>query len=128
VGSTHMGKEIAGRELNTQLGKVIIYEDVIATIAGLAAEECYGLVGMASRKFSDGVAKLLNRENLAKGVQVHFDEDSFTIDLNVIVGYGVKISEVAINVIERVRYTVETMTGLKVTQVNVKVQSVRLVE
>lgn len=117
-----------GKIIETKLGKVDISEEVIATIAGSAAIECYGLVGMASRKISDGVSNLLKRDNLAKGVAVTFQEDNLIVDLNIIVGYGVKISEVAANVMERVRYTVETMTGLKVEEVNVNVQGVRFLE
>jgi len=117
-----------GKLMETKLGKVDISEEVIATVAGAAAIECYGLVGMASRKISDGVSGLLKRENLSKGVVVTFQEDTVVIDLNIIVGYGVRISEVAANVMDRVRYTVETMTGLKVAEVNVNVQGVRFLE
>lgn len=117
-----------GKIMETKLGKIEISEEVIATIAGSAAIECYGLVGMSSHKISDGVSGLLKRENLAKGVNVTFKEDILSIDLNIIVGYGVKISEVAANVIDRVRYTVETMTGHKVAEVNVNVQGVRFLE
>ncbi|HHV65242.1 MAG TPA: Asp23/Gls24 family envelope stress response protein [Peptococcaceae bacterium] len=117
-----------GKLMETKLGKIEISEEVIATIAGAAAIECYGLVGMASRKISDGVSGLLKRENLSKGVVVTFTDDMLIIDLNIIVGYGTKISEVAANVMDRVRYTVETMTGLKVAEVNVNVQGVRFLE
>jgi len=117
-----------GKLTETKLGKVEITEEVIATIAGAAAIECYGLVGMASRKLSDGVSGLLKRENLSKGVVVTFRENTVVIDLNIIVGYGIKISEVASNVMDRVRYTVETMTGLCVAEVNVNVQGVRFLE
>lgn len=117
-----------GKLLETKLGKINISEDVIATIAGAAAIECYGLVGMASRKISDGVSGLLKRENLGKGVSVQIVDDNLTVDLNIIVGYGIKISEVASNVMDRVRYSIETMTGLKINQVNVNVQGVRFLE
>ena len=123
-----MTKETIAQVIETPLGKIVVYEEVIATIVGFAAEECYGLVGMASRKLSDDVARLLNRENIARGIQISHLEDGLIIEMNVIVGYGVKISEVAGNVIERVRYFVEMMTGLKVALVNVKVQSVRYAE
>jgi len=117
-----------GKLMETKLGKIDISEEVIATIAGSAAIECYGLVGMASRKISDGVSGLLKRENLSKGVTVTFRDEQVVSDLNIIVGYCTKISEVASNVMDRVRYTVETMTGLKVAEVNVNVQGVRFLE
>jgi uncharacterized alkaline shock family protein YloU len=123
-----MAKESVAQKIKTQLGEIIVYEEVIAAVAGFSAEECYGLVGMASRKISDGVARLLNRENITRGIQVCVQDNALVIELNVIVGYGVKISEVAGNVIERVRYCVESITGLKVALVNVKVQSVRYSE
>lgn len=118
-----------GKEINNSLGKIDISEEVISTIAGAAAVECYGLVGMAStRKISDGFAEILGRENLARGVTVSINEQEVVIDLFIIVGYGVRISEVAANVMERVRYTTESLTGLNVTKVNVNVQGVRILD
>lgn len=117
-----------GKEINNNLGKIDISEEVIATIAGAAAVECYGLVGMSSRKISDGFTELLGRENLARGVMVKIDDNQVVIDLYIVVGYGVNISEVATNVMERVRYTTENLTGLHVAQVNVNVQGVRVLE
>ena len=117
-----------GREIINSYGKITISEDVIATIAGATAIECYGLVGMASRKISDGFVELLRRENLSRGVIVSSKDDELAIELFIVVGYGVKISEVAASVMERVRYTTENLTGLRVSQVNVNVQGVRIIE
>ena len=117
-----------GKEILNSLGKINISEEVIATIAGATAVECYGLVGMASRKITDGFVDLLGRENLARGVVVSIKDNEVIIDLYIIVGYGVKISEVAASVMERVRYTTEKLTGLYVSQVNVNVQGVRILE
>lgn len=118
-----------GKEITNNLGFIDISEEVIATIAGAAAIECYGLVGMAStRKITDGVAEILGRENLARGVVVSLQDNEVMIDLYIIVGYGVRISEVAANVMERVRYTTENLTGLRVNQVNVNIQGVRVLD
>jgi uncharacterized alkaline shock family protein YloU len=117
-----------GKEIINSLGKIDISEEVISTIAGATAVECYGLVGMASRKITDGFADLLGRENLARGVVVSIKDNEVVIDLYIVVGYGVKISEVAASVMERVRYTTEKLTGLNVSQVNVNVQGVRILE
>lgn len=118
-----------GKEITNSLGFIDISEEVIATIAGAAAIECYGLLGMAStRKITDGVAEILGRENLARGVVVSLQDNEVVIDLYIIVGYGVRISEVAANVMERVRYTTENLTGLKVNQVNVNIQGVRVLD
>lgn len=110
-----------------KLGKIIVADEVIATIAGLAATECYGIVGMAARRFKDGIAELLGRENLSRGVEISFKEDGVRIDLNVVVGYGTRISEVAHNVSRQVRYRVEQSTGMPVRSVNINVQGVRAI-
>ena len=110
----------------TDSGKISISEEVVATIAGVAATECYGVVGMASRKFKDGFAELLGRESLSKGVEVDMDGNSVAVSLYIVVGYGTRISEVARNVIEQVRYKLESGTGLHVTQVNIRVQGVKV--
>ncbi len=115
-----------GKEINTELGRIAITDEVIATIAGVAATECYGIVGMSARRLKDGIAELLGRENLSKGVDVIVDQESVIVNLNVIVGYGTRISEVARNVKEKVKYTLEGTTGLSVSQVNVIVQGVNV--
>ena len=116
-----------GKLIETDLGKIEISKEVIATLAGVAAIECYGLVGMSSRKMKDGISELLGRENLSKGVEVNVEEDgALTVDLFIIVGYGTKISEVANNVITKVKYTLEEKLGIKVKKVNVNVQGVRV--
>lgn len=114
------------KKKSTALGGLDISEEVIAAIAGAAAVECYGLVGMAARKVTDGFAEILGRESLSKGVAVTLEGREVRIDLYIIVTYGVKISEVANNVRERVKYSVENATGLVVREVNVNVQGVRV--
>ncbi|HHV07223.1 MAG TPA: Asp23/Gls24 family envelope stress response protein [Firmicutes bacterium] len=113
-------------ESRTELGKIAIGKEVIATLAGAAAMEGYGLVGMASRRITDGFVELLGQENWSRGVEVKIDGDNVHITLHVIVNYGVRISEVAKNVMERVKYAVEDVTGLKVARVDVHVQGVQI--
>lgn len=108
------------------MSTVNISEEVIATIAGAAAVECYGLVGMSGRKLKDGIGQLLGKEDLKKGVEVVFDADQVVIDLYIIVSFGVNIAEVAKNVVEKVKYQVENQTGLGVKAVNINVQGVRV--
>lgn len=113
---------------DTGLGIVEISTDVVATIAGIAAVESYGLVGMASRKqLKDGIVELLGRESLSKGVEVREVDGELIIDLFVIVSYGTRIDEVANNIIAQVKYSVEKITGLKVGSINVNVQGVRVI-
>ncbi len=108
-------------------GTVYISENVIAEIAGSAAMECYGLVGMASRKqLKDGITELIRKENLRRGVEVRQEEDGVHVDLYIIVSYGTKISEVAYNVQAKVKYVLQEMLGLQVGGVNVIVQGVRV--
>lgn len=115
-------------QLATENGKIEVAEQVIAVIAGSAAMDCYGLVGMASRKgLKDGIAELLGRENLSRGVEVRHDDETVHLDLYVIVSYGTKISEVAHNIQAKVKYVLEEVVGLKVDYVNIYVQGVRVI-
>ncbi|EGL82599.1 protein of unknown function DUF322 [Caldalkalibacillus thermarum TA2.A1] len=114
-------------QISTPLGQIEVAKEVIETIAGGAAMECYGLVGMASQKYiRDGLTELLRRENLKKGVVVRKDENGVHIDMYVVVSYGTKISEVAHNVQSKVKYTLQEMLGLQVDSVNIYVQGVRV--
>ncbi len=114
-------------EMTTKLGKIVIAEELLAMLAGYAAIECYGLVGMSSRKLKDGISELLGRDNLSKGVQIKLEEDQLIVDLYIVVSYGTRIPQVAKNVMEKVQYTLEKITGLKVSQVNVNIQGVQVV-
>ncbi len=117
------------KELANSYGKIIISKEVIANLAGIAATECFGVVGMvSSRFFSDGILELLGKEALSKGVDIVLTQDSLTIRLNVVISYGMNISVVAKNVIENARYTVEKHTGLKVDHIDVNIQAVRIVD
>ncbi|KEQ23330.1 Asp23/Gls24 family envelope stress response protein [Paenibacillus tyrfis] len=117
-------------ELASEYGKIYVTDEVIAVLAGSAALDCYGLVGMASRnQFKDGIAELLRRDNLRRGVEVHRDEqDVLTIDLYIVVSYGTKISVVAHNVQSKVKYMLGEVAGLQVATVNIFVQGVRIAE
>ncbi|MFD2655278.1 Asp23/Gls24 family envelope stress response protein [Gracilibacillus thailandensis] len=116
-------------ELKTEDGHVTITNEVIATIAGGAAIECYGIVGMASKKqLRDGIAEILRKENFAKGVVVRQDEENVHIDMYIIVSYGTKISEVAHNVQSQVKYNLEKTLGLKIKSINIYIQGVRVIQ
>ncbi|MFC9596798.1 Asp23/Gls24 family envelope stress response protein [Peribacillus butanolivorans] len=114
-------------ELQTKYGQIDISNDVIATVAGGAAVDCYGIIGMASKKqFKDGIAEILRKENFTKGVIVRQVEEEVHIDMYIIVSYGTKISEVAHNVQSKVKYTLDKTVGLAVESVNIYVQGVRV--
>ncbi|CAG9619750.1 Asp23/Gls24 family envelope stress response protein [Sutcliffiella rhizosphaerae] len=114
-------------ELKTSYGQIDISNDVVATIAGGAAIDCYGIVGMASKsQLKDGLSEILRKENFTKGVIVRQEEDQLHIDMYIIVSYGTKISEVAHNVQTKVKYTLNQMVGLSVDSLNIYVQGVRV--
>ena len=105
-----------------------IADDVIAIIAGKAVSEVNGVAGMAGG-FAGGISEVLSgKKNLSKGIKVDVLEKTATIDVNIIVEYGVRIPDVAFEIQSRVKKTVETMTGLKVSNVNVHVQGVKTTE
>lgn len=111
---------------DTNLGKVEVSPHAIATIAGHAIASCYGVVGMASTTLKDGLAEILQQENYSRGVKVHLVDGQIVIDLYVVIEYGVRISEVAHNIMSGVRYAVERSLGLPVAQVNVHVQGLHI--
>jgi len=110
---------------NQELGTIKISEEVVSVIAGLAATEVPGVAGM-SGGVVNGISEMLGRKNLGKGVKVEVGEKEVSIDLYLIVDYGVRIPEVAWNVQENVKNAVENMTGLKVVEVNIHVQGVNM--
>ncbi|GAK04666.1 putative alkaline-shock protein [Geomicrobium sp. JCM 19037] len=114
-------------EMNSQLGTIDISREVVATVAGGAATDCYGIVGMASQKqIKDGISELLKRDNFSRGVVIREENEDLIIDMYIIVSYGTKISEVAYNVQTKVKYQLEKLLGLNVESVNIFVQGVRV--
>lgn len=105
--------------------RVVISDEVVMTIAGLAASQVEGVTSM-SGSIGDGIAGILGRKNPAKGVKVEIADTETFIDLSIIVEYGCKIHEVAKLVQAKVRETVENMTGLKVAGINVNVVGINL--
>jgi uncharacterized alkaline shock family protein YloU len=108
-----------------QWGRVEVFPSAVAAIAGHAAMGCYGITGMAARGLRDGVAELLRRESVDRGVEVVEVEGGLAIDIFVIVQYGIRITEVAHNLQETVRFEVERAVNVPVVEVNVNVQGVR---
>jgi uncharacterized alkaline shock family protein YloU len=113
----------AASPLASPLGRITISNEAVAHIVGRVAAEAYGVVGMASR--GRGVGRLLARDRWRQGITVGSADDGVTIELNVIVEYGLNLAEVASTVRNRVRYEVERLTGLPVASVEVRIQDVR---
>jgi uncharacterized alkaline shock family protein YloU len=104
-------------------GNIRIANEVIEVIAGLAATEVRGVAGM-SGGVAGGIAELLGRKNLAKGVKVEVGQKQCAVDLSIVAEYGVRIPEVAAQIQQNVKQAIESMTGLEVIEVNVSVLGV----
>ena len=108
---------------NTENG-IEISNDVIEVIAGVAVSEVQGVASM-SGGFAGGITEVLSgKKNMAKGIKVDKTENTAKIDVNIIVEYGSRIPDVAFEIQNRVKKSVESMTGFKVEEVNVHVQGV----
>lgn len=105
------------------IGLIRIADEVVGIIAGLAATEIPGVAGM-SGGLVGGIAEMLGKKNLSKGVKVEVGEREAAVDLYIIVEYGVRIPDVALRVQENVKRAIESMTGLDVVEVNIHVQGV----
>ena len=111
-------------EIKTENEGIQISSDVVAVIAGVAVSEVQGVSGM-SGGFAGGITEVLSgKKNLAKGIKVDKENENVKIDVNIIVEYGTRIPDIAFEIQNRVKTSVETMTGLKVEEVNVHVQGV----
>lgn len=115
------------KEVSVETGDnngIKISDDVVAVIAGVAVSEVSGVAGMAGG-FAGGISEVFSgKKNLSKGIKVEVGEKETKIDVNIIVEYGTRIPDVAFEIQNRVKKAVETMTGLKVLEVNVHVQGV----
>ena len=113
-------------KLENELGVISIHYEVIARIAGYAAIDCYGIVGMAAKNVKDGLVQLLKLESLTKGIKMRVNANKVSLDLHIIVEYGTNISAIADNIISTVKYSVEEYAGLEVEDVNIFVDGVRV--
>ncbi|MGB9802644.1 MAG: Asp23/Gls24 family envelope stress response protein [Desulfofundulus sp.] len=116
-------KEMVVREEQTSLGSIRIADEVVRVIAGLAATEVPGVAGMSGGVVG-GIVEMLGRKNLSRGVKVEVGEKEAAVDLFVIVDYGTRIPDVALEIQENVKKAIEAMTGLSVVEVNVNIQGV----
>ena len=108
----------------TEKGAIHINSAVFTNIVGMAASNCFGVKGMAVRSMTDGLVHLLRKEAMGKGVLVTFHEDnSVSIDLHIIVDYGVNLKAVGDSIVSEVRYVVEKTTETTVRTVNVFIDS-----
>ena len=113
-------------KIKNSLGAVTIENEVVARIAGMAAMECYGVVGMAAKSVRDGIVHLLKIESLTRGIRLTVNESFVNIDLHIIADYGTNITAISESLMSTVKYKVEEATGLAVGAVNVFVEGLRI--
>ena len=115
-------------KLKNELGVITIENEVVARIAGMAAMDCYGIVGMAAKNVKDGIVQLLKLESVTKGVRLTLDATAAAavIDLHIIVEYGTNIAAIGETLVSTVKYRVEEYTGLRVDKINIFVEGVRV--
>ncbi len=113
--------------LENHLGTIEISQGYFSKLIGNAASSCFGVAGMANSNARQGIRSFLNKSgNFAdKGVAVHRDGNGVTVDLHIVVTYGLNISVIVKSIVNKVRYTVEEATGLEVKKVNVFVDAMK---
>jgi uncharacterized alkaline shock family protein YloU len=111
---------------DSPIGKIEISRRAIASIASEAVLRCYGVVGMSATTIKDDIAEILQVENSHRGVQVSVVDSRILVDLYVVIEYGTRISEVAHNIMENVKFAIERALGMSVAEVNVHVQGLRV--
>ena len=115
-----------GHALTSALGRITISSEAIARIVGETALECYGVVGMVAKGPVKGpVRRLLGRDATTRGIEIGRDGGEVTVDLHVVVEYGLNLAEVASTIRNRVSYEVERLAGLPVRAVEVHIDDVR---
>lgn len=113
-------------EHSSKSGNINITMDAIASIAGNAATECYGVVGMASRNtIRSGIAELPKKENYSKGVFAKETKDGIEIDIYIMVAFGVRLTEIVSEVQKKVKYVLEKTLDLKFKAINVYIQGIK---
>ena len=113
-------------DIKTDLGDIFIDNDVIARIAGTAAMECYGIVGMAAKNVKDGLVQLLGRENLTKGIKLYSNNNLLSLDMHIIVEFGTNINAIVDILISTVKYRLEENLGFNVDKINIFVEGIRV--
>lgn len=112
-------------ELEDNLGQIVVEDEVVAVIAGLAAMEVEGVASMAGNATKDIISKL-GKKTLSKGVSVDILEGVATVAITLNLKYGYNIMDISGRVQEKVKVAVENMTGLTVADVNVRVAGIEV--
>jgi uncharacterized alkaline shock family protein YloU len=110
---------------SSNIGQIQIADEVIAVIAGTAALEVDGVVGMASN-FTGDLAEIMGKRNLSKGVKINVNEDNVSVEINLIIAFGYKIQDVSFEVQKKVKTAIETMIGLPSNEININVAGIHM--
>ena len=113
-------------EIKNHNGEITISQTVFANIVGNVINNCYGVVGMASRNKKDGIVNLLKPDSMTKGISITVEEGGVIVEIHLIVEYGININTICKSIVNRVRYTIENTVGIKVNRINVRVEGVRV--
>lgn len=113
-------------EIKNHNGSITISQAVFATIVGNVVNNCFGVVGMASKSTAEGIVSLLKKENYEKGVKVTAVGEDLLIDVHIIVSYGINLPAITGSIAKEVKYIVEKMTGFRVKKVNVYIDAMKV--
>ncbi len=108
-----------------EYGTVVLSDEFLADLAGYAATNCFGVVGMASSNTADRIFSAVNRKRLSKGVKVRGTNEAVDVDIHIIVSYGTNITAIVNSIAHRVRYLMEDMCGFKVRDINTFVDGMK---
>ncbi len=109
----------------TALGTIAITRTAVASLSAQAVLECYGVVEMTQSGLRERVMERFQRDTTQKGIVVRQLDRAIALDLYVVLAHGVRISEVAQNIVEKVKFSVERATGFAVSEVEVHVQGLQ---
>jgi uncharacterized alkaline shock family protein YloU len=113
-------------KIKNEHGEICVENDVLARVAGIAAMDCYGVVGMAARNIKDGFVQLLKMESITKGVNLTVNENGVLIDIHIIVEYETNIPAICESLLSSVKYNVEESIGRNVSEINIFIEGVRI--
>jgi len=115
--------------IKNDIGEIDITENAIASLCGAVVSECYGIVGMASKKFfKDSVSVILGKENYCKGIVVTQEDNELKLDIYVIVMYGVNILHVVSEAQKKIKYQLEKTLNISLKKINIYVQGIRVID
>lgn len=114
-----------GKNQNAE-GKIFVSTKAIAKVANHYSLECYGVVNLVPKDFCQSIKNLFNKNNSTKGISVKADRNRITIDVFVILKFGLSISAVSKNLNDTIKYNVEDFSGMIVDSVKVHVKGIRV--